>query len=166
MRQKSDSITSLFQRDLTFADVDAEDYQTLLIDLGEIAIRSGLAKDSFVPAILEREALYPTGLHSKVMGFAIPHTDAEHVLRPSVIVAKLRHPVPFREMGTLDRSVDADYVFLLLLRNNGLQIALLQGLMDLCSDVASAKALQKADMSQEIYRIVTSFLSCRTEQEG
>lgn len=162
----SDRIVGLFHEDLTFTDMDAGDSQSLLVKLGRIAFEAGLVKESFTPALLEREALYPTGLLSNEMGFAIPHTDAEHVIRPCVIAVKPRRPVRFGEMGSVDRTVEANYIFLLLLNNNGTQVPLLQGLMALCSDRDSAQELNRAVMAHDVYRAITGFLGRIHEQEG
>lgn len=163
---RSDLIAGMFHEELIFPHIAAESYETLLARMGEIALKSGLVKDSFVPALLSREALYPTGLHSEAMDFAIPHTDANHVIRPGVIVARLANPVPFGEMGSIDQTVNADYVFLLLLSNNGSQVALLQGLMELCSDKDIVRQLNEADNAQQMYRVITAFLQQRKDGEG
>lgn len=155
---KNDQITGLFDENLTFPNVVAQNYQSLLTHLGGIAQTRGLVKESFVSALLAREALYPTGLTTNVMRFAIPHSDAEHVIRPGVIVAKLVQPVQFKEMGSTDRIIEADYVFLLLAKKNGVQVTLLQGLMGLCSDEESVRRLDEAAGAREIYQVIIEFL--------
>ncbi len=156
---KNDQITELFHEDLTFPNVSASNWETLLSDLGGLAYKRGFVKDSFIPALLEREALYPTGLFTDVMKFAIPHADDGHVINPGVIVAKMAHPVQFQEMGTTDRTVEADYVFLLLVKKNGAQVTLLQRLIALCSDKETAKELDKAVTAGEIYRTIIDFFN-------
>ena len=161
-----DSIADLFSESLIFAGLSVAGHEELLLSLGNAAHEAGYVKGSFGKALLEREARYPTGLHSEVMNFAIPHTDAEHVIRPGVIVAKLEKPVPFKEMGTMDQTVDADYVFLLLLNNNGAQIDLLQGLMALCSDEQMACQLNEAVEAHDIYMAITSYMRQREQEVG
>jgi len=81
--------------------------------LGSLLYGAGYVKRSYVPAILEREKVYPTALPTTV-GVAVPHTDAQHVLNLSMAVGILTQPVPFKEMGSNgERQVDVRVVMAL-----------------------------------------------------
>jgi PTS system galactitol-specific IIA component len=47
--------------------------------LGQLLHNNGYVKDSYTQAVLDREIIFPTGLQTKSLGFAIPQTDADHV---------------------------------------------------------------------------------------
>lgn len=76
---------------------------------------AGFVKESFEEAVLQREQEFPTGLPTPEFGVAIPHTDPEHVLHPTIAVAILKTPITFKEMGNPDSSVAVNLVCLLAL---------------------------------------------------
>lgn len=55
-------------------------------------------KDSYIDGITKRESEYPTGLEVNGIGFAIPHTDSEHVIQSQVCFASLEEPIIFSDM--------------------------------------------------------------------
>lgn len=67
---------------------------------------SGYVRETFGPAVLQRETTFPTGLPTEPVGVAIPHTDSEHVHTSALAVGVLAHPVPFQEMGSLESEVE------------------------------------------------------------
>jgi PTS system galactitol-specific IIA component len=73
----------------------------------------GYVKGSFGRAVLEREEVYPTGLPTKPVGVAIPHTDTEHVKRAALAVGILADPIEFTEMGSADDHVNVSIVAML-----------------------------------------------------
>ncbi|WGD97404.2 PTS sugar transporter subunit IIA [Bacillus safensis] len=91
----------------------------------------GYIKSSFLPAVLEREKTYPTGLPLAAFGVAIPHTDPEHVNKPAISVATLKEPVIFHKMGSPDETVQAKIVFVLAISEPSKQLVMLEKLMTL-----------------------------------
>jgi PTS system galactitol-specific IIA component len=81
--------------------------------------QAGYVKDTFEEAVLKREEEYPTGLPTVGYGVAIPHTDAEHVLKPTIAVGVLKKPVVFKEMGYPDSTVNVSLVCVLALEKSG-----------------------------------------------
>lgn len=71
---------------------------------------SGYVKTSFESAVLEREAIFPTGLPTEPVGVAIPHTDTEHVHVSALAVGILASPVVFQEMGSLDSEINVNII--------------------------------------------------------
>ncbi|MGE6631058.1 PTS sugar transporter subunit IIA [Bacillus sp. NPDC077027] len=92
---------------------------------------NGYIKSSFLPAVLEREKTYPTGLPLASFGVAIPHTDPEHVNQPAIGVATLKEPVIFRMMGNPNEMVQAKVVFVLAISEPDKQLVMLERLMQL-----------------------------------
>ena len=65
-------------------------------------------KDTHIDAVVAREKNYATGLQLADIVVAMPHTDPQHVGRPGVCIAQLKHPVEFEHMGDPDTKVQAE----------------------------------------------------------
>src|SRR5271169_503169 len=65
----------------------------IIQQLGALLYNNGFVKETYVQAVIDREQIYPTGLQTSELGFAIPHTNTEHVSRPAVAIATLEQPV-------------------------------------------------------------------------
>ena len=63
---------------------------------------------------MAREETYPTGLPTSIP-VAVCHTEARFVRRSALAVGTLATPIRFQEMGTPERQVDAEIIFLLAL---------------------------------------------------
>ncbi|EEQ49351.1 MULTISPECIES: PTS sugar transporter subunit IIA [Selenomonas] len=104
---------ALLHEDLVLFDVEAADREELLTKLANVLREKGYVKDSYPQAILEREAAYPTGLNTKGVAIAMPHAAAAHAVEAAILVARLKHPVTFKEMGGTGKDVPARLVFML-----------------------------------------------------
>lgn len=113
---------------LQFEASSREEVTTYLADRLEAG---GYIKSSYLPAVLEREKTYPTGLPLATFGVAIPHTDPEHVNKPAISVATLKEPVVFHKMGSPDETVQAKIVFVLAISEPSKQLVMLEKLMTL-----------------------------------
>ena len=69
---------------------------------------------------------YATGLQLADIAVAMPHTDPQHVNRPGVCIAQLKHPVEFEHMGDPDTKVQAEMLFMMAIKNPDEQVELLQ----------------------------------------
>jgi len=92
--------------------------------LATAAVEQGYARESFVEAVIAREAAFPTGLPLPVP-VAIPHADARHILKPGMAALVPQAPLRFGEMGSKVRTIDAQFVLMLLVDDPSQQVALL-----------------------------------------
>lgn len=97
----------------------------------------GYVKESYTKATLEREKNYPTGLPVKPIGVAVPHSDAENVLKPAVILAILDNKVEFNLMGNSKDKIEVGLIFLLALKGEDNQINYLRNIMEFCKNQTS-----------------------------
>ena len=86
-----------------------KDSSEVISTLGQLAKEQGLVDDTYLPAILEREIKYPTGLELPI-SIAIPHIDTG-VKRSFVSITTLEEPVDFNNMDGSDDKVKAQIVF-------------------------------------------------------
>lgn len=140
------------------ARLEAEDDAAVLRALSARLRAQGHVTDSFEAAVLAREEAYPTGLPTTIPS-AIPHTDPEHVLTPGLAVATLAAPVAFREMGSVDRRVDAEVVVMLVLRDAHSQLAALQLLMARLQDEGAVREVLVAADDAELDRRARAWLA-------
>ena len=121
----------LFNPDLVFFDLEAQDRQELFEELAERLVERDLIEDSWLEAICEREKDYPTGLSFPSVQVAIPHVDPEHIKRPYIAVIKPQQPVVFEAMAGLGDDVPAQLIVNLGVMRDGGQVAVLQKLMNI-----------------------------------
>ncbi len=81
-----------------FIDLDASSSEESIRKMSKFLREAGYVKASFEDAVLSREEMFPTGLPTPEIGVAIPHTDPEHVIYPTIAIAILKKPVEFKQM--------------------------------------------------------------------
>lgn len=113
----------------------ADTKEDAIVKLGTLLLQNGYVKESFIPAIVAREAEYATGLPTGGISVAIPHTDVIHVNRQAVAVGVLENPVQFCIMGDPDNTqIDVSIIFMLAVADKDKVMVMLQQLMDIIPD--------------------------------
>ena len=67
-------------------------------------------------------------------------------------------------MGLDDIKVPVDYVFMLLINNDGHQVFLLQNMMNLCMNEEVSNHLLNVKSSDEIYEIIQNYYETYAEE--
>jgi len=138
-------------------DVGAEsNIQAIELLAGKL-LNEGMVKPGFLPAILKREEEYCTGLAFPEMGIAIPHTDAEYVIRPCIAIASLKKPVMFQSMGMPDVPCEVEMVFMLGITEPEKQLNFLQTLMKVFQTEGRLLALKKCKTPEELEELFKSY---------
>ncbi|RFA34794.1 PTS sugar transporter subunit IIA [Virgibacillus dokdonensis] len=115
-------------------DVAAKTREQALEVVAQNLVNQNLVKKSFISAIIQREKEYPTGLPTKGVSVAIPHTDVKHVHTKTISLAILKHPVDFYVMGDNHNTTPVKVIFMLAMNEADAQLSLLQKLMHLFQD--------------------------------
>lgn len=111
----------------------------------------GFVEETFLNAILKREAEYPTGLELKNLSISIPHTDVEHVNKPFVFINRMVNKrIKFIQMGTDNEIVRPEYIIILGIKNPKEQVELLSELLELFNQEAFTSKLALASSNNEI----------------
>ncbi|MDY0404629.1 PTS sugar transporter subunit IIA [Virgibacillus sp. 179-BFC.A HS] len=84
---------------IIFLDLQEKTKEDVLSVMGGKLYEKGLVKATFIDAIIAREREFATGLPTKGVSVAIPHTDIEHVNQKTISVGILKEPVAFGVMG-------------------------------------------------------------------
>ena len=128
------------KEELIIPGLEAKSSDDIFEALGGKLVKQGYCKESYVQALKDREAEFPTGINTGEKGVAIPHTDVSHVNKKGIAIATLKQPVEFVEMGTDDEYVNAQVIFMLAVDEKGHQEVL--------------KKLIKAKDAKEIIEII------------
>ncbi|MCD7888005.1 MAG: PTS sugar transporter subunit IIA [Clostridiales bacterium] len=139
---------------LIFTNVEAATSDDVMKFVGGALTREGYTKDSYVNALIEREAEYPTGLDIEGIGVAIPHTPVTHVYKSGTAIAVLSNPVPFVQMGTDDEYTDVRLVFMLSVVDPNQHIDELQQIIAIIQDKDVLERLLAAKTPSEIIDLI------------
>ena len=85
-------------------ELEADTAQQAFEKIAQWGDGTGLFKSTWLEAVIKRESEFPTGLPT-LIPVAIPHTDSVHVNADGVGFFKLKNPIEFGEMGSLDEKV-------------------------------------------------------------
>lgn len=160
MDQTEDVSSSSFDinEDNILVGVEADSREDIIRRLGALLEKNGYVKDSFTEAVLEREVSFPTGLQTSVMGFAVPHTDTEHVKRSAVAIATLSRPVVFQAMDSPDQGVSVDVVMMLAVSDPKMVVPVLRKVLSILEDEKALHALGRVKSRQEVREIVEAHI--------
>lgn len=144
----------LIFEDQIFLDFEASNQRDLIEKLSLYLENKGFVLPGYAENVLLREADYPTGLPTNIMKVAIPHAiESTTVVTPSIVIVKLKEPVEFGEMGSLENKVDVDLVMLLAVKGDKSQLIILQKLISIFSDEDSMEKLKSANNSSQVYNL-------------
>ena len=123
----------LLDKKLVLFHQDCEDRDDAIARLAALFMESGVAKETYLQGLMDREVEFPTGLYEEGMycGVAMPHTFAEHVNEKQIGFMSLNKPVKWHYMGDVSKEIDISCVFMLALKDGHDQLEMLRGLMKL-----------------------------------
>lgn len=121
-----------------------------------LAKEQGLVNDAYLPAILEREEKFPTGLELPIC-IAIPHIDTG-VNRSFVSIATLENPVSFYNMDGSGTQVKARIVFVFGIMDPKDQLAILRKFAASFADKEKIQPLLDAEKESELISILNELL--------
>ncbi|GAB2027950.1 PTS sugar transporter subunit IIA [Lactovum odontotermitis] len=119
----------------------------------ELQEKDFVTKD-FFQKICEREIIFPTGLFVNGIGVAIPHTDSDWVKRSQIAFMSLENPMTFYEMGTNDKEIAVNLVFMLALKEPHEQPEMLMKLIAMFQADKVLESLSKVDKIEDYLQIL------------
>lgn len=135
-------------------DLDAKNSIDVFKSLGRLFQEKGIAKDSYVDALIEREKDFPTGLDIGDFGIAIPHTSSDYVNKAATGIATLKNPVDWVQLGTSDDHVDVNIVFLLAVKDPNAHLEFLQAIVKIFQDKSVMKKILAEKNPKNIIEII------------
>ncbi|MCH4054156.1 MAG: PTS sugar transporter subunit IIA [Atopobiaceae bacterium] len=146
-------------KELVLYGVEAEDANEAIDKVGNVLYTNGYVRETYVPAVKEREVDYPTGLQLNTYGVAMPHTAGVHVNTPAICVAKLAKPVIFGHMGEPERKVEARILFMMAIKDPNKQLEMLQSMMGVFTNDEAMLEFDAAKNEQELYEVAAKYLN-------
>lgn len=147
-------IIDLIKEEFIYTKLNVKITDNLFKELSDNLFRNGYVKKSFYEGLRKREEVFPTGLALEEYNVAIPHTDAEHVIKPCISVATLDNPIKFKCMEDETVDVYVNVVFMLVLNEGNSQLEMLQQLIQLIQNKSILKQILKAENGVEIIKII------------
>lgn len=132
---------------------DMNSKEEIICRLSDYLYQKGYVNKEYQSATLERELEYPTGLPTKPVGVAVPHSKAENVLKPAVILAVSRNPVEFSEMGNASSNLQVGIVFMLALQGENRHLNFLKNIVNFCKQENNVTRLYQVSTKEEAYTI-------------
>lgn len=127
----ADGLVNVIDPETVILGADVQTAEEIIRLLAARLEARGYVRASYADAVVRREQTLPTGLPlGREDNIAIPHTDAEHVLKPAVALATLAKPVMFANMEEPEEMVPVGTVFLLAINDKDRQIDTLQQIME------------------------------------
>ncbi|GEO58859.1 PTS sugar transporter subunit IIA [Companilactobacillus bobalius] len=143
----------MFDEEIVLLDITPKDSTEALSMVSDELIKKAVVKESYKDAVIKREKEFPTGLNAPSCGIAIPHTDAIHVNKPQIAIARLAQPVKFLQMGD-GADVEAKLIFMLALKEPHAQLETLQKLMALIQNETAVTELIAAKDSKTVINVL------------
>lgn len=135
--------------DLIELDLGAGSKEEVIHTLSDRMLARDLVKENYAGNVLRREKEFPTGLPTSIP-VALCHTEAEFVLESALAVATLKNPLEFSQMGSLEKKVQAEIVFLLALKDPKKQVPWLQKMMNVFKDKDTLQKIRYSENKQEL----------------
>jgi PTS system galactitol-specific IIA component len=139
--------------DLIDLNLDAKDKKEALKILSDKLSKKGKVKASFFNAVLDREKKFPTGLKTKFISFALPHTDSEHVNSEGIAVGLLKKPVKFKSMENPDNNLNVSLIVLLAVKDKSKQVLVLQNLIKMMQNKKTTQNLLRSGNKKELLKL-------------
>ena len=138
---------------LFYFDYEVDDKESLLKTIGQDLIDKDYVKSSYIDAILDREANFPTGLPTK-HGVAIPHTSTEYANTNKLVFVKLKDPVVFNEMGNDENPVDISLVIFIIVNDGEDHMRTLTSIIGIIQDEALLDSVVESKNVDEFRKVI------------
>lgn len=133
MAEESFIDTSIETTNIILIEGCASGWQEAISLSSSALLKVGYVNENFYQSCVDRELVFPTGLETNP-GVAMPHTGADHVVKPGACFLRLKDPVAFNRMDDPEKTVDVKLVFNLALPSGSDHIKFLQQLATVIQD--------------------------------
>lgn len=148
------NIDDIIKKDCIIGQIDVSSKEEVLKIMAEKLYDLGYVKESYIQAIQDREANYPSGLPMEDLKIAIPHTDAEHVNQSIICFARLKNPVEFSVMGEPSTKIPVKLISMFALKEKKKIGDLLETLIITYQDNSVLHALDNAVDDDELFKLL------------
>ncbi|NAZ94375.1 PTS sugar transporter subunit IIA [Vibrio toranzoniae] len=125
----------------------------LLKKLALSLFNDGLVKETFVQAVVDREADYPTAIDIGTHSIAIPHTEFEHVIETGVAIAVLPNAtVSFKSADDPDITLNPSIVVMMALSPSTEKVEVIQKIFSYLGEYNNIKVICESDSNEKMLK--------------
>ncbi|WP_300119425.1 PTS sugar transporter subunit IIA [uncultured Enterococcus sp.] len=146
----------MFKEELVSINVEVDSEEQLFSYVAKKLKEGRYVKDSYLEGITKREEEFPTGLITKNLNIALPHSDPEHIREPFIYVVRINNDVTVKQMGDNQEMKVKDFFFLGIKEPSG-QVGVLQSLMNLFMNDDFVKEYIEAQSQEEIFNTIKKY---------
>ena len=146
----------MFEEELVSINVEVDSEEQLFSYVAKKLKEGRYVKDSYLEGITKREEEFPTGLITKNLNIALPHSDPEHIREPFIYVVRINNNVTVKQMGDNQEMKVKDFFFLGIKEPSG-QVGVLQSLMNLFMNDDFVKEYIEAQSQEEIFNTIKKY---------
>lgn len=144
-----------FNKNYFYPNLYAASKEEVLKIMSERLLKDNLVNESYYDKVLERERRFPTGIQA-IIGFAMPHTDPEYVIKDGMSIAILKEPVLFNDMVDKQNTISVRLIFLLALTKSNKHLEILQKVVELVSHKEAIEKLLNSDEENQ-YKFIKQY---------
>ncbi len=137
---------NLFHLDLVHLGIDGRTENEIFEKVYVILKSRGYVTEDYLEGIKKREEEFPTGLITKFLNIALPHSEPEFVNKAFVCIVRLEKNVIVRQMGD-NQEIQVKDLFFLGIKDGRSQAGLLSQFVNLFMD--EEFVIQYSSMSEE-----------------
>lgn len=146
----------MFKEELVSINVEVDSEEQLFSYVAKKLKEGGYVKESYFEGITKREEEFPTGLITKNLNIALPHSDPEHIIEPFIYIVRINDDVTVKQMGDNQEMKVKDFFFLGIKEPSG-QVGVLQSLMNLFMNDDFVKEYIQAQSQEEIFITIKKY---------
>jgi PTS system galactitol-specific IIA component len=143
----------IIARELATVDLDASNCNEVFDLMGARFKGLGYVNEKYLPTIKAREAKYPTALLVEPHPIAIPHTEADAIIKPFIAPVRLKEPIAWGDMSDPRKSLEVRLVFMLGFKEPKSHIELLQILIHNFQQQHWVSRLYEAKTADDFYQV-------------
>lgn len=148
----------MVQADLINLHCHSSTHIELFQTVGQELEGKGWVTKEYIPSLIQRESEFPTGLQTRFVNIALPHTDCDTVERPFIYIVKNEQPITMLQMGD-NAETPCQYFLFLGIKDPKSQVGLLSTLMELFSDEEFVRCFTAIEDGEQMYHVVYKKLS-------
>lgn len=107
---------------------------------------------------MKEKKKFPTGIENGSVNIAIPHADAEYVLKPGLAIALLKNEVKFNRMDDPNKKINVKVLFMLAIKNPDEQLGSLKELMSIANNSNLMVSICSCKTSQQVLKILQKII--------
>lgn len=158
-------IIELFQPNLMAFDFSAKSEKELFKIVGEELEALDYVTERYVQGLIDREKKFPTGLITQYLNIALPHGDADNVIKPFVFIARLSDEIVVKQMGDNQEMAVKEFLFLGI-ADSRKQVGLLATLMELFMNEEFVKRYKNTNKREELKALLDGYLKEGVKYNG